>query len=93
MVSLRKGLLLIATISYFFVNVCNAAEDVDLYCGAKNCYETLSLPNFAEKKDVKKAFRTLSIRYHPDKTSAEEDKEIFLVSSLIQSVALLSLYS
>lgn len=44
----------------------------------KNYYEILELNSNASQEDIKKAFRTLSLKYHPDKNpdGAERFKEI-----------------
>lgn len=41
---------------------------------AKDYYETLGLQKGASKEEVKKAFRTLAGKYHPDKKTGDEAK-------------------
>lgn len=58
----------------------------DLYCGARNCYEVLGLPNpidaaeeeRATDRDIKKAYRKLSLVWHPDKNQEEGAGEKFI---------------
>lgn len=47
-------------------------EEVD-----SNLYDVLGLPDDAEEADVKKAYRKLSVKYHPDKNPDEESKAKF----------------
>ncbi|TSC60833.1 MAG: curved DNA-binding protein [Parcubacteria group bacterium Gr01-1014_107] len=41
---------------------------------AKNYYEILGVERSASKDDIKKAFRRLAHKYHPDKTGGSEEK-------------------
>ena len=43
----------------------------------KNFYEILGVSNDASEMDIKKAYRTLSLKYHPDRNPNEEAKSIF----------------
>ena len=43
----------------------------------KNFYEVLGVSNDASESDIKKAYRTLSLKYHPDRNPNEEAKSIF----------------
>ena len=40
----------------------------------KNYYKILGIPRSADKREIKKAYRALALKWHPDKVS-EEDKE------------------
>merc|ERR1719190_76423 len=43
----------------------------------KDLYEILGLPDDADEADIKKVYRKLSIKYHPDKNPDEESKRKF----------------
>lgn len=42
-----------------------------------NYYETLGLSKDANESEIKKAYRGLSLKYHPDRNSAAEAKSKF----------------
>jgi len=39
----------------------------EMYCGSDNCYELLGLERGADAAAIKKAYRKLSLQWHPDK--------------------------
>lgn len=55
--------------------VCVASRE--LYCGENNCYNLLELDRDAEQVDIKKAFRKLALKYHPDKNPSPDAEDIF----------------
>ena len=44
---------------------------------SKNYYEVLGVP---KEQDIKKAYRKLALKYHPDKNSAPDAEEKFKVN-------------
>ncbi len=52
-------------------------------------YQVLGLDKTASQEDIKKSFRTLALRYHPDKNkNSEESKAIFL--TIVEAYEILS---
>lgn len=49
------------------------------FCGEDECYAVLGLQRGADKADIKKAYRTISLDVHPDKNPTAEAKEKFTV--------------
>lgn len=49
------------------------------FCGEDECYTVLGLHRGADKADIKKAYRTISLEVHPDKNPSAEAREKFTV--------------
>ena len=43
------------------------AMETDSYCGVQDCYKVLGLARSAAAQEIKKAYRALSLQFHPDK--------------------------
>ena len=61
------------------VSRCSEEEEgamVDIYCGDMNCYELLGVSRDADRREISKAYRKLSQKWHPDMFRTQEDKEV-----------------
>lgn len=52
------------------VSIVNA----EMYCGSANCYEILGVDRAAEMPTIKKAYRKLSLQWHPDKNPDKKEE-------------------
>jgi len=43
----------------------------------KNYYAVLGVPHTASSDDIKRAFRSLAVKFHPDKNPSPEAEELF----------------
>ena len=50
---------------------------MQVLAGSKDYYKTLGINKDASDKDIKKAFRKLALKYHPDKNNEKDAEEKF----------------
>ncbi|KAK4320241.1 hypothetical protein Pmani_008892 [Petrolisthes manimaculis] len=48
----------------------------DYYCGENNCYDLLEVTRDATKQDIKRAFRAIASKTHPDKFLDPDEKKV-----------------
>lgn len=53
------------------------------FCGNEECYSVLGLTRGADKAEIKKAYRTISLDVHPDKNPSPAAKEKFTVRAAL----------
>ena len=53
-------------------------EGLNLYCKQRSCYDVLELEETATSTEIKKAYRRMSLKYHPDKSDAEDAQTVFM---------------
>lgn len=63
---LRAGTLLLLTLLVCILGSCIAGEDY---------YKTLGIDRSASKRQIKKAYKDLSKKYHPDKNPDDKNAE------------------
>ncbi|KAL7637178.1 UNVERIFIED_CONTAM: hypothetical protein RMT77_011890 [Armadillidium vulgare] len=69
-----KYILFLVQICFLTLGNCNFVENY--YCGEDNCYDLLQLTRDASKNDIKRAFRSIASKTHPDRFQDLEDKKI-----------------
>ena len=62
-------LIALLLLAFAVLNECQKA--------GRDFYKLLGVPRSASSKDIKKAYRALSIKYHPDKNSAPDAAKKF----------------
>lgn len=77
-----RAIALAAAVVTLVVNFSSVAAFKDphnKFCGDQECYSVLGLTRGADKAEIKKAYRTISLDVHPDKNSSPAAKEKFTV--------------
>lgn len=54
-----------------------AAAEPDNYCGTDNCYELLGANRRSTSDEIKKAYRKMALKWHPDRNKEPEAEEMF----------------
>eukprot|EP00051_Salpingoeca_urceolata_P002197 m.48012 g.48012 ORF g.48012 m.48012 type:complete len:325 (-) comp11962_c0_seq1:65-1039(-) len=59
------------------VPLCDAEAVYDIYCGKENCYEVLDVDPEASPGDIRRVYRKLAHKLHPDRNKDEDTTEAF----------------
>lgn len=60
----------------FGLHICSAQLLEGIYCGQQNCYDVLELTREATSSEVRKSYRRLAKKTHPDLFRDEDEKKI-----------------
>ena len=52
-------------------------DPLNIFCGSANCYDVLGVTSNSTLKQIKKAYRSLTLKHHPDKSSEPNATSIF----------------
>lgn len=67
-----KDYLLVISICYC-LSICDALLE-GIYCGRDNCYDVLNITRDATQSEVRKTYRRLAKKTHPDLFRGEQQK-------------------
>ncbi|KAK9817925.1 hypothetical protein WJX72_004406 [[Myrmecia] bisecta] len=73
----RQRLLQLCTVLLLALCRQCTAGDLSFYCGDDDCYDVLGVKQSATAVEIKKVYRQLSLKWHPDKNPSAEAKAQF----------------
>ena len=79
-VSSHKLAVLLGCLQVLLMAVFAAREIFDpmnIFCGSDSCYDILTVRRNASHKSIRRAYRRLSLEYHPDKSPHANATEVF----------------
>lgn len=82
------NVILLAT--YFVVGVVASQGPSDLYCGENNCYEMLGVLRESTAEEIKKAYRKLALKWHPDRNKGKEKEAEEMFTKIARANEVLS---
>lgn len=59
----------------FYLSACNAQLLEGIYCGRDNCYDVLNITREATSSEVRRTYRRLAKKTHPDLFRDEDQKK------------------
>lgn len=69
-----RNILLITFCLTLYLSICNALLE-GIYCGRENCYDVLELTREATSSEVRRSYRRLAKKTHPDLFRDEVQKK------------------
>lgn len=71
-----KNIFLLSTFCLtFYLSACSAQLLEGIYCGRENCYDVLNITRDATPSEVRKMYRRLAKKTHPDMFRGEAEKK------------------
>merc|ERR1712187_499701 len=62
----------------------------EMYCGSDNCYELLGVDRKSDAAAIKKAYRKLSLQWHPDKNQDKKEEATTMFQKIATAYEVLS---
>jgi len=75
--NMRMSLTFLILATIWLTQSVPTASGFELFCGKENCYELLQIPRNSTEREIRKAYRKLSLELHPDKNPLNDTTHVF----------------